>query len=50
MCKGEGKKIILHTFDPRCLRVMDGQLQFFLQTSLFLFKRLLDFEVLKLEA
>lgn len=48
--KGQGEKVLLlHTFDPRCLRVMDGQLQFFHQTSLFLFKGLLDFEVLKLE-
>lgn len=48
--KGQGEKVLLlHTFDPRCLRVMDGQLQFFRHTSLFLFKGLLDFEVLKLE-
>lgn len=48
LCERDREKR-LHTFDPRCLRVMDGQLQFFLQTSLFLFKGLLDFEVLKLE-
>lgn len=48
--KGQGEKVLLlHKLDPCCLRVMDGQLQFFLQTSLFLFKGLLDFDVLKLE-